>query len=87
MSAPPSPAIQLAKLAIAYQKAFTIYFPDPAAEMAELATAYLLAEGIRYFLSADERAITCVRCRRTSYNLNDVAQRYCGYCKEIEVTP
>lgn len=34
-----------------------------------------------YAISADGRAITCARCGLTSYNPNDVAQRYCGHCK------
>lgn len=27
---------------------------------------------------------TCPKCGRTSYNLNDVRQRYCGACKTFE---
>lgn len=27
-------------------------------------------------------SITCPRCRRTSYNLNDVFNRYCGHCHQ-----
>jgi len=34
-----------------------------------------------YTLSPDGKSITCLTCRLTSYNLNDVAQRYCGNCK------
>jgi len=26
------------------------------------------------------RWIECLRCRRRSYNLNDIEQRYCGFC-------
>lgn len=26
-------------------------------------------------------SITCPRCKRTSYNVNDIEQRYCGYCR------
>ena len=35
-----------------------------------------------YALGQDERgaSITCLACGRTSYNANDVAQRYCGNC-------
>jgi len=25
-------------------------------------------------------SITCPRCGKTSYNLNDVRERYCGFC-------
>lgn len=25
-------------------------------------------------------SITCPRCGRTSYNLNDIVERYCGNC-------
>lgn len=28
------------------------------------------------------RSITCPRCERTSYNLHDIRERYCGYCHE-----
>jgi len=33
-----------------------------------------------YTIASDGRAITCHRCGRTSFNANDVAQRYCGHC-------
>lgn len=26
-------------------------------------------------------SITCLRCHKTSYNENDVINRYCGYCQ------
>lgn len=29
------------------------------------------------------QSITCPKCRRTSYNLNDVKHRYCGYCHQF----
>lgn len=32
---------------------------------------------------AGGRAIRCLVCGRTSWNLNDVAQLYCGYCKRF----
>jgi len=28
----------------------------------------------------DAPSITCPRCRKTSYHINDVRQRYCGNC-------
>jgi hypothetical protein len=31
-------------------------------------------------ISEDGESITCLRCYMTSYNLNDVRHRYCGYC-------
>jgi predicted RNA-binding Zn-ribbon protein involved in translation (DUF1610 family) len=34
-----------------------------------------------FTISADGKSITCLTCRLTSYNMNDVAQRYCGNCK------
>ena len=30
--------------------------------------------------SEGKQSITCLLCHHTSYNSNDVAQRYCGYC-------
>jgi Zn finger protein HypA/HybF involved in hydrogenase expression len=33
-----------------------------------------------YTISADGRSITCHHCGMTSYNRNDIAQRYCGHC-------
>lgn len=34
-----------------------------------------------YELSPHEVWIKCLRCKRVSFNQNDVAHRYCGYCK------
>jgi len=34
-----------------------------------------------FTIAADGRAITCLLCGKTSYNPQDVAQRYCGHCK------
>lgn len=34
----------------------------------------------RYTIVPDGRSITCRTCGLTSYNPNDVAQRYCGRC-------
>jgi ribosomal protein L37E len=31
--------------------------------------------------------IYCRRCGRRSFNRNDIAARYCGYCHEFHVTP
>jgi len=28
-----------------------------------------------------EQSITCLRCNKTSYNSNDVKNKYCNYCK------
>jgi ribosomal protein L37E len=36
-----------------------------------------------YTIAADNRSITCHRCGKTSYNLNDVQQRYCANCKRF----
>lgn len=33
-----------------------------------------------FTIASDGQAITCLRCKRTSHNENDVEQRYCGYC-------
>lgn len=35
---------------------------------------------LTYTIAADNRSITCLRCRMTSYNLNDIEQHYCGHC-------
>lgn len=35
-----------------------------------------------YTISPDGSAITCHMCGLTSHNLNDVAERFCGYCKQ-----
>jgi hypothetical protein len=34
-----------------------------------------------YTIADDGRAITCKRCGKTSHNLNDARNRYCGQCK------
>jgi hypothetical protein len=72
-------SVELAKRAIAFERAFAVYFPDPAKEMAQLARAHLLARGIRYWIGPFG-TITCVDCGMTSHNPHDVENRYCGYC-------
>jgi hypothetical protein len=72
--------IELAKHAVAFERAFAVYFPDPAKEMAELGRRVLLAQSLRYWISPDGRSITCVNCRMTSYNPHDVSEHYCGAC-------
>lgn len=74
-------AVRLAKFAIVLEKAHAVYFPAPAHEMAELASEVMIGEGILYWISSTGDAITCTKCRMTSYNPNDVAQRYCGHCR------
>jgi ribosomal protein L37E len=34
-----------------------------------------------YTLLADNTAIRCNVCGRTSWNINDVRHLYCGFCK------
>jgi hypothetical protein len=34
-----------------------------------------------YTIADDGRSIICKRCGKTSHNLNDVRDRYCGHCK------
>ena len=33
-----------------------------------------------YTIAADGKSITCLRCKMTSHNPNDVAHHYCGKC-------
>ena len=73
-------SVKLAKLAIAYEKAFAVFFPAFATEMAELASAHLIEEGVTYLISFDGGGITCVRCRHASSNRYDVSECYCGFC-------
>jgi hypothetical protein len=35
---------------------------------------------VSYTLDEDKLSITCLRCKRTSHNPEDVEQRYCGQC-------
>ena len=77
------PVVRLAKLAIAYEKAFRVYFPDPAKDLAEAGSAVLLSLGIRCWVSAYGDAITCVKCGNTSHNAKDVENRFCGACHEF----
>lgn len=72
--------IELAKLAVAWEKAHAVYFPASAKDMAEIGAAILKEEGIQYWISPRGDAITCVECRMTSFNKNDVASLYCGHC-------
>jgi hypothetical protein len=35
---------------------------------------------VTYRLGTAVRSITCLRCQHTSFNPEDVEQRYCGHC-------
>jgi hypothetical protein len=73
-------SIELAKRAIAFERASAVYFPDPAKDMAELGSAVMAEEGVRYWISPGGDSITCTKCRLSSRNPHDVANRYCGSC-------
>ena len=34
----------------------------------------------RYTIAPDGSSITCTACGLTSYNANDIAQKFCGHC-------
>ncbi len=36
-----------------------------------------------FLIASDGKSITCLKCGKTSYNENDVRERYCGYCHEF----
>ncbi|MCE7980320.1 MAG: hypothetical protein DYG89_03950 [Caldilinea sp. CFX5] len=36
-----------------------------------------------YTLAADGNSITCRQCNYTSHNINDIQNRYCGYCHKF----
>jgi hypothetical protein len=78
---------RLAWMAVAYERAFAVYFPDPAKEMAELASAHLAEEGERYLISPHGNSITCAACRCTSNHPEDVANLYCGNCHVFHAHP
>jgi ribosomal protein L37E len=40
-----------------------------------------------YTIAADGKSIRCNICGRTSYNLNDVRERYCGNCHVFHNDP
>jgi protein-arginine kinase activator protein McsA len=48
-------------------------------------TDYFLGKFIpRTYVEADDgNSITCTRCGMTSFNTNDVAQKYCANCKKF----
>jgi hypothetical protein len=73
--------IQLAKLAIAWERPHGVYFPSSALEMAELGSQILIDWDIFFWISPFGDSITCVKCRNTSRNPHDVENRYCGSCK------
>jgi hypothetical protein len=83
MPAPNAEVIELAKRALAFQKAFAVYFPDPAREMGDLAARILTSLGVHYWLSPRGDSITCVSCRLTSNHPTDVAEKYCGACRRF----
>jgi ribosomal protein L37E len=33
-----------------------------------------------FTIAADGKSITCLRCKKTSYNVNDLKNHYCGFC-------
>jgi hypothetical protein len=80
-------ARRLAQLAIAYERAHAVYFPDAAGQMARFASEVMAEEGVGYWISPGGDSITCTKCRRTSHNPQDVAQRYCGCCKVFHEDP
>jgi hypothetical protein len=73
-------AVALAVHAIAYEKAFAVYFPAPARAMAEAAAVVPAAEGIDWCVGPGGDSIACVRCRNVSHHPADVAHFYCGCC-------
>lgn len=82
--APGVPAeVLLAKFAIAYERAHAVYFPSSAVKMAELGSKIMAEYGIAYWISPYGDSITCTKCRMTSRNPNDVAERYCGACHKF----
>jgi hypothetical protein len=72
--------LHLAKLAVAWSKAFAVYFPGPAEEIGKLGAEILLDADIRYWISPWGDSITCVTCRLTSRHPDDVRNHYCGHC-------
>jgi hypothetical protein len=40
-----------------------------------------------YQLAPDGKSITCLTCHRTSYNPNDVKEKYCGACHKFHEDP
>lgn len=76
-------AVMLAIHVIAFSDAFAVYFPAPAKDLAEMATRTLADEGIEYWIAPGGTSITCVKCRLSSSNPHDVANRYCGACHEF----
>jgi len=64
-----------------------VFFPAGAHEMAELASAVCAEAGVKYWISPFNDSITCTKCRKTSYNWNDVEKRYCGFCKVFHEDP
>lgn len=61
-------------------------YPDEASLNAMIA-AFLTAASARpersYALGPDGSFILCRRCTRTSHNAQDVAQRYCSFCRKF----
>jgi hypothetical protein len=40
---------------------------------------------ITYAIGSDGKSITCLRCKMTSFNINDVVHLYCGQCHAFHV--
>jgi hypothetical protein len=41
----------------------------------------------KYLIAPDGRFITCKTCGRASFNLNDVREKYCGFCHVFHKQP
>jgi hypothetical protein len=77
------PAVELARLAIAWERAHAVFFPGSAKDMAELASSILIEAGYRYWISPGGDSIICAKCRNTSNNPHDVKELWCGHCHEF----
>jgi hypothetical protein len=64
--------------AVDYQDGPHVYCPVPA--IAVLPPESFERQGTTYTISKDGQSITCLICGMTSYNPNDVRERYCGNC-------
>jgi hypothetical protein len=43
--------------------------------------------GANYTIDAEGRSIRCHKCGMTSWNLNDVREKYCGHCHKFHEKP
>lgn len=84
-------ALHVDTLAVVWQK--RVELPKSKDELAKIyipALSEILGHAVRIRITfadgivreSPPPSITCSRCERTSYNTGDIAEKYCGFCRD-----